>query len=192
MRIGDPTVWGWTITAGYLLAAWLCFGRWRIGSLNRNRADGTQRWWMMLAVLMLLLGFNKQLDLQTSLTSIGRAIARSNGLYSRRRLIQGLFVIVLTICVVAALAVALKFRPSGFSYGVSFTGLVCLATFVMIRAAAFHHVDGRVLEGLQQRDLHCVLEAIGILVIASSTVPARRGLRGSEAVCLESRPCTDS
>ena len=47
---------------------------------------------MVLTILLLFLGINKQLDLQTLLNDMGRRMAKANGWYSIRRFYQVIFI----------------------------------------------------------------------------------------------------
>ena len=48
--------------------------------------------WMGLAALLVFLGFNKQLDLQTAFTFLAKDFAKATGWYENRRIVQGLTV----------------------------------------------------------------------------------------------------
>src|SRR3954464_9311371 len=87
--IGDPTFIGWFTVIAYFFAAYLC--RRAAGEgLNRRKV----RWfWNGLTVLLILLGINKQLDLQTELTFIGRDFAKATGWYEDRRIVQAIFIV---------------------------------------------------------------------------------------------------
>src|SRR5262245_10609472 len=84
--IGDPTPMGWATVVAYLLAAvacgWAAVEDRRVG---RRTGRGRPAFWWILAVLLLLLGINKQLDLQTWFTTVGRRVAREQGWYARRK-----------------------------------------------------------------------------------------------------------
>ena len=85
---------GWLTVAGYAMAALAC---WRVASRSSgNRAERShadRRTWLMVSMLMTFLCVNKQLDLQSLGTEIGRAIARASGWYEERRALQFWFVI---------------------------------------------------------------------------------------------------
>src|SRR2546423_5657387 len=85
--IGDPTFIGWVTVVAYFVAAYFC---WRA---SRNGLHGRKvRWfWTGLTALLVFLGFNKQLDLQTALTFIGKDFAKATGWYENRRVVQVFF-----------------------------------------------------------------------------------------------------
>ena len=90
--IGDPTWIGWITTVAYFIGAAMCTLAFRrAGANRRSSAPG----WLMLAIALVLLGINKQLDLQILLTEIGRSLAQHYGWYQQRRTIQTAFIAML-------------------------------------------------------------------------------------------------
>jgi hypothetical protein len=73
--IGDPTPLGWITVAAYAAAAVLA---WRNAGAARRTAV-PHSFWIALTALMLALGINKQLDLQTWLSQAGRDLAIAQG-----------------------------------------------------------------------------------------------------------------
>ena len=76
--IGDPTVFGWMTVGGYLAASVLC---WRAAAADKRsqrcaRDGRAVVFWCAMAVLVLGLGINKQLDLHTGLTQVARRTAQ--------------------------------------------------------------------------------------------------------------------
>jgi hypothetical protein len=182
--IGDPTFAGWLTTAAYLLASVLC---WRAHQVSRrwSPAGGTiavPRLWQLLAAAMLALGINKQLDLQTMFTELGRTLAIDQGWYERRRAVQAIFVAMLLIGgAVAAVAVARLARRQPPQMRLALVGVVLLICFILLRASSFHHLDrllGRSLGGL---GLNSVLELGGIGCVALSALSALRNWRRSHS-----------
>jgi hypothetical protein len=171
--LGDPSVMGWVTVAVYLLAAWLT---WRVA--RQARADGgAWRLWATLAVVLLALGVNKQLDLQSLFTQVGRDLALAQGWYQERRLVQGVFIGALAA---GALAVGWWLRtelrePAQRLAGL---GLCVLLAFVVMRAASFHHMDQLINFSVVGVRMNWVLELSGLVIIL---VAARRALRGQGA-----------
>jgi hypothetical protein len=138
LGIGDPTFIGWFTVVAYFAAAWLC---WRAARANAA-AQKLRHFWMGLTLLLCLLGVNKQLDLQTALTFMGKDFAKATGWYENRRYFQ--FAFILLVATVGSGAIALLFRRykrdlprlRGALIGLGF-----LLIFVVARAASFHHVD---------------------------------------------------
>lgn len=142
---GDIGVMPWVITFAYFVAAGLCFWagrREKEQSLGRARRWHAPAFWFTLCGLLVALGFNKQLDLQSDLTEGGRGLFKSLGLYESRRVFQAIFVLLFAAGAVAAVAGAIWFmRDLWNRYRLAFVGIIYLCTFVIIRAASFHHVD---------------------------------------------------
>ncbi|WP_426277623.1 hypothetical protein [Sphingomonas sp. FW199] len=166
--VGDPTLIGWLTMLAYFGTAVLCI------RASGNRPSTAGRWsvWHLLFVILLLLGINKQLDVQTLLTGMGRQIARDGGWYRQRGPIQLAFIS--GIAVAAAVAIALLFalidRADRHARS-ALAGLVVLLAFVVMRATSFHDADVFLRLNVSAFRLYHVLELGGICLIA---IPALR------------------
>jgi hypothetical protein len=163
--IGDPSLAGWIIFIAYFVAAAAAL------YVFKQKSDGiSRRFWFWLTLLLLFLGINKQLDLQTLLTDVGRIISRDEGWYKERRTVQLCFVISLTAVVFSAFLVVLwKLRISFREFVLLLVGLLFLLSFVIIRAASFHHVDLLTRLRISEINLSYFLElgGIGIILVES-------------------------
>jgi hypothetical protein len=159
--IGDPTAMGWIIVGAYGLAFVLCgWCAWR----SAPRPE--RRFWGVMAVVMLLLGINKQLDLQTWLTQFGRDWALAGGWYESRRVIQALFIFWLGMGVLGLKAwLGLRLQALQKPTRLAGMGLLLLGAFVLMRAASFHHVDAMLGVHFANVQLHTVFELGGLAVI---------------------------
>jgi len=80
---------GWLITGSYLLSALLAG---LIASFHNHLDEKhVTKFWNTSSLLMVLLGINKQLALQTLLIETGKQIANVQGWYDKRRIVQFLF-----------------------------------------------------------------------------------------------------
>jgi hypothetical protein len=118
-------------------------------------------------LLMAFLCLNKQLDLQSLLTDVGRVLAKQEGWYGQRRAVQRWFV----VSVAAAGATTLAFlvwraRTIFRERIVLAAGLALLLTFVIIRAASFHHVDVLIQSRIIGLRINWILELGGIALVA--------------------------
>jgi hypothetical protein len=142
---GDQGFTPWLITFAYFAVAGLCFWAGRKEkerSLGRGRRWHAPVFWFTLCGLLVALGFNKQLDLQSDVTELGRSMAKSEGWYEYRRFFQAIFVLVFAAGAVAAVVGAIWFmRDLWRRYRMAFVGIIYLCAFVIIRAASFHHID---------------------------------------------------
>ena len=79
--IGDPTFIGWLITAEYLVTSVFCgicaMRTGRISPIDRSRFH--RLFWWGLAVIMLIMGTNKQLDLQCLFIAVIKKMALAQG-----------------------------------------------------------------------------------------------------------------
>lgn len=171
-EIGDPTVMGWLTVVAYFIVAGLCLRAFMLevqeaSSSARERGPNRRAGlWLLLAVGMGLLAINKQLDLQTLMTEIGRQIMLRGGWYEHKRLVQ--VVVIVTILVIAFVAVAALWwamRGQLADFRVALTGVVLLLGFIVIRATSFHEMDAFI--GFVGDDIRMnwVLELGGIGVV---------------------------
>lgn len=171
LRIGDPTFIGWLTVAAYMLAALLCAAfALRIDSIFSPQQRGRHRllWWSF-AVSLLLLGINKQLDVQTALTRFGRGLAYTQGWYDTRRIVQVWFIAgVALLGLVLLIMLGWSVRRVLRQYWLTLCGFIFLVSFIVIRATSFHYVDKILSLQLAGFRLNWILELGGITCIALS------------------------
>jgi hypothetical protein len=167
--IGDPSAVGWLTVLLYAVAAVVCLLVARKIPQGEASAPTSRRevrlWWIFF-ILLMLLGVNKQLDLQTALTELGRILAREEGWYARRAHVQKEFIAAL--CGGAALAgviLLVLLRRLGVHAKVAALGMCFIAVFVLIRASSFHHVDQFLSARLVHLRMNWILEMGGISVV---------------------------
>ena len=165
--IGRADMADWVTVTAYLLAALLSARAARNAWLRREERD--RLFWRIAAVLLVFLGINELLDLQTLLTSIGRAHAKANGWYGEHRHVQQVFVMALGLAAVCAgIALLWLTRRTHFAVRLAFAGLVFIGLFVLLRAASFHHLDQILGRGVPAFNWGSLQEMAGILVVAGA------------------------
>jgi MFS family permease len=183
--IGDPTVLGWLTVAAYLFAAVACgWAAWREPSIRGGRRTKPVAFWLVLAILLTLLGINKQLDLQSLLTVVARRLLSNQGLYEKRRTYQVAFIGCVALVSLGSLIAFLWFsRHELRSRWLALVGMVFILGFVVIRAASFHHVDALLASELGGLKWNWIFEIGGILVVgvAASRAAYRRRRDGAGA-----------
>lgn len=171
--IGDPTPAGWITVADYFLAAALCYkahrrAREAVAPRGRRREAFV---WLVLASSLVFLGINKQLDLQSLATQLLRENAVEFGWYDQRRRYQRLATGLLLVSGSVVIVVLTWWsRTAHASMRLAMVGLAFIATFVLIRAASFHHVDallGLTLSGVR---INSALELTGITTVAAAAL----------------------
>jgi hypothetical protein len=175
--IGDPSFMGWATTFLYLLTSLQC---WRLirGAHKSPRSESLI--WLSLAIGLLVLGLNKQLDLQTAFTETGRILARRQGWYEARRSFQLVFV-ALFAATTLLMSVGLLYltRNASVAARVAVFGMVVLLGFILIRGVSFHHVDEFLRSRLFELRANWIFEIGGILLILVSAVVRGRTARGA-------------
>lgn len=168
--IGDPTLWGWLTVVIYALAAVVAARVAYRGPFPDASRSREQIFWGCLAVGLTFLAVNKQLDLQTFFTVIGRCSALEQGWYEDRRTIQGLVILGFALLVVAG-GVFFLFLLRGTlrRTALPILGAAFVGGFVLIRAVGFHNVDQmigmRLPPALGSVKVNFLLEAPGPLLI---------------------------
>jgi hypothetical protein len=160
--IGDPTIGGWITVVLYFVAVILC---WQASSAS-TIALRERRIWRFIALLFIALGVNKQLDLQSALTDLGRIAAFEQGWYDHRRIVQLDFIeAVGAICALTALAMLFVARAASAPCWLAILGTSIVLGFVLIRAASFHHVDVFINETALGLKWNWILEMGGISIV---------------------------
>jgi hypothetical protein len=137
--------------------------------------------WLLTLTIVVALGVNKQLDLQSLFTQELRDAARLQGWYDERRGYQ--FDFVLAIAGTSLLGIgtmAWVLRGVLHRVWMAMLGLAGLTTFVVIRAASFHHVDAFV-RGITH-DGNVAFEFSAIALISAGAWRARRSTSGDGPV----------
>lgn len=171
-RIGDPTAMGWATVVLYAVAAVVC----AIAAVKARRQTGRERaFWWIAALILAFLSVNKQLDLQSFMTAIGRCVAQLQGWYAERRAVQREFVLALmAVTAVAMVAAVLLLRGTLRRTGLAALGLVFVCGFVLVRAVGFHHMDAFLKVRVMDLRWNWVLEMSGpILVIVGGLLSLR-------------------
>jgi hypothetical protein len=179
--IGDPTFLGWLTVAAYAAAALYamrCFSAARRAE-SRFRAHDPEiardqramkHLWLLISLTMVLLGLNKQLDLQTLLIQNVRDRAYAHGWYDDRRRYQVDFILVMTAAAVLfGIAMSLRLRRVLPRVIVAIAGMGMLVLFVLVRASSFHYVDRALSMGGRFR-LNAIIELSGIGLIIGAAL----------------------
>lgn len=157
LEIGDPTFLGWFTVAAYFLAAALAVRAWH------RRRDWV---WLAVALGMGALGVNKQLDLQSLFTDIGRVTSHHLGWYEQRRGVQKWFVFAVVGGSGVFGAWFVWHRHEFWTrHKLLSSGLLCLMVFILLRMMSFYHFDLFHRNYLLEWAINQVLEIGGILFI---------------------------
>lgn len=165
-QIGDPDVTGWLTVVAYALTALLAGLVWR-----RHARDAVRIFWAVLVGLLVFLAINKQLDLQTALTEAGKCLARAQGWYDGRRVVQVAFIGALLIVLAMAMGVLMAVLRGHLARHLgALVGLGLVLGFVMVRAVSIHGFDH--LLGAQSLGVpnNFLFETSGLVLISANAL----------------------
>jgi len=168
---------GWLTVAAYAAAAVLCFIAARRCPVAADAGAGRRqrRIWWSVAVLMAFLCINKQLDLQSLLTDVGRLLAERQGWYGERRTVQLWFVIAVAAAGILTFVITARKIRSVLREGILLLfGLSWLLIFIIVRAVSFHHVGVFIQSWFLGIRVNWILELTGIALIALSAAQSAR------------------
>jgi hypothetical protein len=165
--LGDNNIIGWLTVVVYM---WAALASARLVLVLRG-SDPTFRrerlFWAISAVVMLCLAVNKQLDLQSLVTMIGRCHAQLSGWYDNRRAVQEVFILSIAGLGVLVLGLlALLLRGILRRVWLALVGLCFVCLFVVVRAASFHHMDVLLGSWMMGIKLNWLLELPGPVLVA--------------------------
>lgn len=131
---------GWTTFALYFIAAILSFRAAKV-SRSQNQAVVGQVW-SWISVGLLILGLNKQLDLQTWIIHFAGGIAKREHVYEYRRTLHALFFSgLIALSVIIALRWSAKLRMFARQVPMAAAGCALVTAYVVVRAASIDQVD---------------------------------------------------
>lgn len=188
-QIGDPHVMGWVTVAAYGLAALLALrAAMKAKRIYPSETVGLQRFfWISVALLFLFLSVNKQLDLQSFITAIGRCYSQVNGWYDERREFQRQFIWgLIGVTSIGFLFMIWKLRRIVRTNWVAILGVFLVVLFILVRAVGFHHFDAVIRYEVNDIRMNWVMELGGIFfVILGALLLPRRDRKGREAVYID-------
>lgn len=153
----------------YLTAAFLSARA--AAKAGSDREPRGKTFWLIITALLFILGVNKVLDLQTLFTTAGRAHAKANGWFEKRREVQFYFVLSLGgVTALAGIAMVWFTRRSGTAVKLALVGLFFIGLFVFLRAASFHHFSEILSDNWTTLDRWLLHELVGILTVSSAAM----------------------
>lgn len=165
-NFGDHSFFGWTTVLVYLLAAMRTGYKAKLTFTNKENCY----FWLGVTFLLVLLGLNKQLDLQTDFTELLRTSARAHGWYEARRGYQILFISTMALAIPLLLIYLRLFLSHSWQrYKLAWLGIAGLLFYIVVRAASFHHVDLIFYRSIGSLRYYQGLEMLAIGVIVAGT-----------------------
>jgi hypothetical protein len=173
--IGDPTFMGWLTVAAYFGASLLCWLAARKLGQAGSGWGGARLFWCIFAVFLLVLGINKQLDIQTLFTLVGKRISLAGGWYEQRRPVQAAFIgFIFVMSGLGLIGLRLVAGRLTRPILIALCGGVFLGAFILMRAASFHYVDQMLGWRFGGMKMNWILELSGIFCIGLAAIMALR------------------
>lgn len=177
-----PTLSVGVTAIGYFVAAWLCactaatVGRPR-GPIRPDDPPilGAGRIWTVAAIILAALGTGRLVGLDSLLTVIGRDLARQQGWYVGRSIVQRGFVVATALIGGLSIAATLvHVRHRGAWALAAAVGVLLLVVFVVMRAASLHRIDLMLDASMAGLRVNHLLELGGIATVALAAIGASR------------------
>jgi hypothetical protein len=179
LHAGDQTIVGWIVTLAYLVLVLAIIKL--IFDLAANQTHDRRHlvgFWIIILLIYLLFGLNKQLDLQTFLTSTGRCLSKLQGWYRERRAFQFYVVMAgLAATAIFLLGFLVYFRTVLSRSLLAILGVTCSLVYVVLRAASIHHVDQWFKIEFFTIKAHAIMEMAGIALVFINIFYLARNLR---------------
>jgi hypothetical protein len=170
LGIGDPSIIGWVTVGAYVTAAVLAF------LVFKGQNGRLRMFWSMLCLVLFALSINKQLDLQTAMTTAGRCLALAQGWYDDRQTVQLVFIVFVAAAgILFSGALVVTMRHNLAQNRLALIGLVFLCTFIAVRAASFQNFDLFLGSEIAHVRMNWVMELGGITMIATNALFVLRG-----------------
>lgn len=133
----DDDLVSWFITILYLIAILVFL---RVFLLSRQYSIDSVLW-LILTVFIVILGVNKQFDIQTDITNYLREIARLEGWYDYRAAFQKILLLMALIGFFTLFTARLLFKNYWIKYKFLFIGFGLLIFYIAARLISLHIVD---------------------------------------------------
>jgi len=163
LHAGDPTFIGWVNTLLYFVLAFKAYHRFQSTGQERLK----RRLWLMLFLLFLSLGFNKQLDLHSDLINAIRIYVFDAG-YGRYEYFIKLLVALFGAMILLWLGIVIKkyLSASIRRHKPIALGLFMLFFFVFCRLVAFDHLfSGRAQTAVEYYSIFFEFPSLFIILI---------------------------
>ncbi len=134
--------------------------------------------WAGFTLVLVALGINKQLDLQSLVTETGRWLAHRGDWYENRSQVQVVFVLsVIATGTIGLVTGIVMLKGELETLGVPLLGMALVLVFVAVRASSLQYVDQLIGWQLAGFRMNWALELGGIFIIAAGAVLALRRAR---------------
>lgn len=172
-KTDDPHLMGWAAVACYILVAILAYFALRQTKNLESTSQQikTHRFWMVVTVLLVLLGINKQLDTQLLLIAAAKCISTIDGWYGDRRIYQIGFIAVLAVSFLVLAVLSLRYFKNELRGNFwAIIGLLFLLFFIALRATSFHNLDAMLNNNFYGFKVSWIFELSGLGLLALQAI----------------------
>lgn len=162
---GDPSVMGWLITFYYLFVFILSF--YLIKKITPYIKNKKYLWfWYVVTILIILLGINKQLDVQMLFADYARLYAKMSGIFENRKPFQHKIISLLAAIGISIFFILIyNFWHAPKTTWFALIGFSILFTFPLIRLVSLHSIESLLYVSVLSIRVVDILEIIGISIV---------------------------
>jgi len=162
---GDPTVIGWFITLFYFFVFATSF--YLLKKITPNISNNEYMWfWYGVTILIILLGINKQLDIQMLFADFARLYAKVIGIFENRKPFQHKIISFLTTIGISIFSVMIyKFWYAPKRMWLALIGFCILFSFPIIRLVSLHSIESLLSISVLYIKIVDVIEILGITIV---------------------------
>jgi hypothetical protein len=162
---GDPSVMGWFITFCYFLVFIISF--YFVKKTTPFIKNKNFIWfWYAVTIFIILLGINKQLDLQMLFADYARLYAKMSGMFVNRKPFQHKIISLLaTIGISVFFIFIYNFWRAPKTTWIALFGFSILFSFPLIRLVSLHRLESLLYKSFLSVKIVDVIEIIGISIV---------------------------
>lgn len=162
---GDPTVIGWFITLFYFFV--FATSLYLLKKTTPNILDNKYIWfWYGVTILIILLGINKQLDIQMLFADFARLYAKVSGIFENRKPFQHKILSFLTTIGISIFSVTIyKLWNAPKRMWLALIGFCILFSFPIIRLISLHSIEALLSISVLNIQVVDVIEILGIILV---------------------------
>jgi hypothetical protein len=165
---GDPTVMGWFITFCYFLTFIISFYLVK-KTIPFIKNKNIIWFWYSVTILIILLGINKQLDLQMLFADYARLYAKMSGMFVNRRPFQHKIISLLATMGISVFSIFIyTFWRAPKTIWVALIGFSILFSFPLIRLVSLHRLEALLYKSFLSVRIVDVIEVMGIAIVLSA------------------------
>jgi hypothetical protein len=154
----------------YFITAWRCCVVARAqGRLARTTEREYLAWWVV-AIVFLVLGINRQFDLESVLTRLGRSLLYHGWTEYKFAIQVGFIGVALGICTLMSLVLFVLFRGAHPAARLALLGAVLVVGFVAVRTSSLHDIDQFIDTRFLKLRWNWILETGCILLVLTASV----------------------